>query len=37
VIVPAQTPHGFKGAGDDTLRLVSIRPSGTAEQTWLSS
>jgi len=35
VIVPAQTPHGFKGAGDETLRVVSIHPSGTAEQTWL--
>jgi quercetin dioxygenase-like cupin family protein len=33
VIVPAQTPHGFKGAGDDTLRVVSVHPSGTVEQT----
>jgi quercetin dioxygenase-like cupin family protein len=33
VIVPAQTPHGFKGAGGDTLRVVSVHPSGTVEQT----
>ena len=35
VVVPAETPHGFKGAGDDTLRVVSIHPSGTVQQTWL--
>jgi quercetin dioxygenase-like cupin family protein len=35
VVVPAQTWHGFKGAGDETLRVVSIHPSGTTEQTWL--
>jgi mannose-6-phosphate isomerase-like protein (cupin superfamily) len=33
VVVPAQTPHGFKGAGDDKLRVVSIHPSGTVQQT----
>ena len=33
VVVPAQTPHGFKGAADDTLRVVSVHPSGTVEQT----
>lgn len=33
VVVPARTPHGFKGAGDDTLRVVSVHPSGTVEQT----
>jgi quercetin dioxygenase-like cupin family protein len=35
VVVPAQTRHGFKGAGDETLRVVSIHPSGTTEQKWL--
>jgi mannose-6-phosphate isomerase-like protein (cupin superfamily) len=35
VIVPAHTPHGLKGAGDGTLRVVSIHPSGITEQTWL--
>lgn len=33
VVVPARTPHGFEGAGDDTLRVVSVHPSGTVEQT----
>lgn len=33
VIVPAETPHGFKGAGDDTLRVVSVHPSATVRQT----
>ncbi|MBW3653947.1 MAG: cupin domain-containing protein [Actinobacteria bacterium] len=33
VVVPARTPHGFKGAGEDTLRVVSVHPSGTVEQT----
>jgi mannose-6-phosphate isomerase-like protein (cupin superfamily) len=35
VVVPAETPHGFKGAGDDTLRVVSVHPSSTVQQTWL--
>ena len=33
VIVPEQTPHGFKCAGDDTLRVVSVHPSPTVQQT----
>lgn len=33
VIVPARTPHGFKGAGDDPLRVVSVHPSPTVQQT----
>ncbi len=33
VIVPEDTPHGFKGAGDDVLRVVSVHPSGKVEQT----
>ena len=36
VIVPAETPHGFKGAGDDTLRVVSVHPSPSVQQTELS-
>ena len=35
VVVPAETPHGFKGAGEETLRVVSIHPRGTTEQTWV--
>ncbi len=33
VVVPAQTPHSFKGASDDTLRVVSVQPSPTVIQT----
>ncbi len=33
VTVPPETPHGFKGAGDDTLRVVSVHPSPTVIQT----
>ena len=32
VVVPGRTRHGFKGAGDDTLRVVSVHPSGRVEQ-----
>jgi quercetin dioxygenase-like cupin family protein len=35
VIAPAETPHGFKGAGDDTLRVVSVHTSGKLVQTFL--
>jgi mannose-6-phosphate isomerase-like protein (cupin superfamily) len=28
-----QTPHSFKGASDDTLRVVSVQPSPTVIQT----
>ena len=33
VVVPAETPHGFKGAGDDTLEVVSVHPSPRVQQT----
>jgi quercetin dioxygenase-like cupin family protein len=33
VTVPADTPHGFKGAGDDVLRVTSVHPNGTVIQT----
>ncbi len=33
VTVPPETPHGFKCAGDDTLRVVSVHPSPTVKQT----
>jgi len=35
VVVAAETPHGFKGAAQETLRVVSIHPRGTTEQTWV--
>ena len=33
VVVPEQTPHGFKCAGDDLLRVVSVHPSPEVQQT----
>lgn len=33
VVVPAETPHGFKNPADETLRVVSIHPSPVVEQT----
>lgn len=36
VVVPADTPHRFRGAGDDTLRVVSVHPSPTVQQTDLA-
>ncbi len=36
VVVPAETPHGFKNPADTTLRVVSIHPSPTVMQTNLS-
>ena len=33
VVVPAETVHGFKCAGDDTLRVVSVHPSPAVQQT----
>ena len=33
VVVPPETVHGFKGHGDDTLRVVSVHPSPTVRQT----
>ncbi len=33
VIVPAQTPHGFKNHADETLRVLSVHPSPSVVQT----
>lgn len=35
VVVPPQTPHGFRGAGEGKLRVVSVHPSGKTVQTWI--
>jgi mannose-6-phosphate isomerase-like protein (cupin superfamily) len=35
VVVPAETWHGFKNSGEETLHIVSIHPSGEIVQTWL--
>ena len=33
VLVPANTPHRYVGASDEAVRVVSVHPSGTIEQT----
>jgi mannose-6-phosphate isomerase-like protein (cupin superfamily) len=33
VVVPKETPHGFKNPGDEKLRVVSVHPSPTVHQT----
>jgi mannose-6-phosphate isomerase-like protein (cupin superfamily) len=33
VVVGAETPHGFKNPGDETLRVVSVHPSPAVQQT----
>jgi mannose-6-phosphate isomerase-like protein (cupin superfamily) len=33
VIAPAETPHAFECAGDDTLRVVSVHPRSAVQQT----
>jgi mannose-6-phosphate isomerase-like protein (cupin superfamily) len=33
VVVPAQTPHGYKNHADERLRVVSVHPSPTVQQT----
>ena len=33
VVVPPETPHAFKNAGDEVLRVVSVHPSPTVQQT----
>ena len=35
LVVPPETPHGFRNTGDQPLLLVSIHESGTLEQTFL--
>jgi len=36
VVVPAQTPHRFTGAGDAGARVLSMHPRGRPEQTEVS-
>jgi quercetin dioxygenase-like cupin family protein len=33
VVAPAETPHAFECAGEDTLRVVSVHPNGAVIQT----
>jgi mannose-6-phosphate isomerase-like protein (cupin superfamily) len=35
LVVPPDTPHGFRNIGDDPLLVVSVHESGTLEQTFL--
>jgi mannose-6-phosphate isomerase-like protein (cupin superfamily) len=32
VVVPAQTPHGFKNRADERLRVLSVHPSPQVKQ-----
>ena len=36
VVVPAETPHGFKNPADELLRVVSVHPSPQVRQTDLA-
>ena len=35
LVVPADTPHGFRNVGDVPLLMVTVHESGTLEQTFL--
>jgi mannose-6-phosphate isomerase-like protein (cupin superfamily) len=35
LVVPPETPHGFRNTGDEPLLVVSVHESGTLEQTFL--
>ena len=35
LVVPPDTPHGFRNIGDVPLLVVSAHERGTLEQTWL--
>src|SRR5690349_2970256 len=35
LVVPPETPHGFRNTGEAPLLVVSVHASGTLEQTWL--
>ena len=35
LVVPPDTPHGFRNIGDAPLLVVSVHESGTLEQTFL--
>jgi len=36
VVVPANTPHGFKAIGPERLRIVCLHPSDRFIQTWVN-
>jgi mannose-6-phosphate isomerase-like protein (cupin superfamily) len=35
IVVPPDTPHGFRNIGDVPLLVVSMHERGTLDQTWL--
>lgn len=35
LVVPPDTPHGFRNIGDEPLLVVSVHERGTLRQTWL--
>ncbi|HET8750917.1 MAG TPA: cupin domain-containing protein [Gaiellaceae bacterium] len=35
IVVPPETPHGFRNIGEQRLHVVSVHESGTLEQTFL--
>jgi quercetin dioxygenase-like cupin family protein len=35
IVVPADTPHGFRNVGDEALLVVSVHESGILEQEFL--
>jgi mannose-6-phosphate isomerase-like protein (cupin superfamily) len=35
IVVPPDTPHGFRNSGDVPLLVVSMHERGTLDQTWL--
>lgn len=35
LVVPPDTPHGFRNIGDVPLLVVSVHENGTVQQTWL--
>lgn len=35
LVVPPQTPHGFRNTGQEPLLLVSVHESGSLQQTFL--
>ena len=35
LVVPPDTPHGFRNIGDVPLLVLSVHERGTLRQTWL--
>jgi mannose-6-phosphate isomerase-like protein (cupin superfamily) len=35
LVVPPETPHGFRNIGEEPLLVVSVHESGTVQQTFL--